>query len=138
MVVFIDTPIWSLSLRRRKRNSAEQVLCDELSDLIREAKVGLIGPVRQELLSGVYDRRHFERLRAHLRGFEDVPLETIDFEQAARISNLCRQKGIQGSPIDYLLCAVALRFGGSLFTTDRDFTQYAKHIDIALHAPRKR
>jgi hypothetical protein len=137
MIVFVDTPIWSLSLRRTRRTLSAQLLCDELAELIREAKVGLIGPVRQEILSGIADDRKFDVIRSQLRGFEDVPLATTDFEQAARLSNRCRRRGIQGSQVDFALCAVAGRFGGSIFTTDRDFTLYAKHIDIPLHAPRK-
>jgi hypothetical protein len=54
MKVLIDTPIWSLALRREKTLSrGEQALIAELNELINEVRVALIGPIRQELLSGI-------------------------------------------------------------------------------------
>ena len=46
-------PIWSLAFRRRERNPADQVLVDELTELIRETRIVMIGPIRQEVLSGI-------------------------------------------------------------------------------------
>ena len=135
MIVFVDTPIWSLALRRKKISPSDQVFCTELSHLIRTARASLIGPVRQEILSGVRDENVFELLRSHLRGMDTVGVETIDYEQAASMSNACRQNGVQGSAADFLLCAVSLRYEASIFSTDRDFLSYAKHLDISLHQP---
>jgi len=133
MIVLVDTPVWSLAYRRKKRSADDQAVSDELSRLIREARAGLIGPVRQELLSGIRDENTFETLRSHLQGMDEIPVETIDYEQAARISNTCRKNGIQGSAADFLICAVATRHGAPIYTTDRDFLLYDQHIDIALH-----
>ncbi|NOY29820.1 MAG: PIN domain-containing protein [Planctomycetes bacterium] len=137
MIVLVDTPIWSLAYRRQKRSAADQAASNELSRLIREARAGLIGPVRQELLSGIRDGKVFETLRSHLRGMDEIPIETIDYEQAARISNLCRKNGIQGSAADFLLCAVATRYDAPIFTTDGDFLHYAQHVGITLYDPSK-
>jgi predicted nucleic acid-binding protein len=135
MIVFVDTPIWSLALRRKTTSKSDQAYSTELSHLIRQARATLIGPIRQEILSGVRDGTVFELLRSHLRGMDAVTVETIDYEQAACMSNTCRQKGIQGSAADFLLCAVSARYEAPVFTTDRDFLSYAKHLDIALHQP---
>ncbi len=136
MTILVDTPIWSLALRRKRKSPTDLAKCDELAQLIREARAGLIGPVRQELLSGIRDQKLFESVRTHLRGFDEISVQTYDYEQAARLDNQCRRKGIQGSPTDFLICAVAQRYVAPIFTTDRDFSRYVKHIDITLHRPR--
>jgi hypothetical protein len=96
--------------------------------------VRIVGAVRQELLSGVRAARHFETLRGHLLAFEDVQLETTDYETAARYFNICRAKGIQGSNTDFLLCAVAARRDMSIFTVDNDFVQFARYLPVILHS----
>lgn len=98
----------------------------------------MIGPVRQEILSGLRDPRKHELLRTTLRAYDDLRLETEDFERAAFGMNLCQRKGIQGSPTDFLLCAVAIRHDAALFTTDRDFQLYAKHLKFRLYKPLNR
>jgi len=134
--VLVDTTIWSLALRRRERDPAEQRLVDELVELVRESRVVLIGPIRQELLSGVRDPHQFEILRDHLSAFTDLTLERQDYEEAARHFNTCRARGVQGSHIDFLICAVATRHGLPIFTTDRDFVRYAEHLPLRLHEVR--
>jgi predicted nucleic acid-binding protein len=96
----------------------------------------MIGAIRQELLSGVRDTKQFAALRDHLRAFPDLPLETEDFERAAEFYNECRTKGIQGSNIDFLICAVAMRRELSILTTDRDFAGYARVLPLQLHEPK--
>jgi len=54
------------------------------------------------------------------------------YEEAVRASNQCRRGGIAGSPVDLLMCAVALRYGWQIFTTDRDFARYAAVLPIQL------
>ena len=34
-----------------------------------------------------------------------------------------------------LICALAYRYGVPIFTTDPDFSGYAKHLPIQLHKP---
>lgn len=91
MNVVVDTPVWSLSLRRRRRelNSRERQLIEVLAQLIRESRVQLLGPVRQELLSGLRESTEFGRLRDSLRGFPEPRLQSEDYEEAARMSNQC-------------------------------------------------
>jgi predicted nucleic acid-binding protein len=64
--------------------------------------------------------------------FPDVELEIADYETAAESSNTCRAHGIAVTPIDMLLCSVALRRGWAIYTAGRDFQRYAKHIAIVL------
>ena len=137
MRVLVDTTIWSLALRRTRPKLKEQILVDELSELVRELRAVLIGPIRQEVLSGIPDPAKFEVVRQHLSAFDDLPIGKADYEEAARVFNVCRKKGVQGSHVDFLICAVAIRHSTVVFTTDKDFTNYAKHLDLELHKPRK-
>ncbi len=138
MRVLVDTTIWSLALRRKGRGRDEQALVDQLTELINEARAVLVGPVRQEVLSGIRDRAAFELVRERLEPFDDLAIEQVDYVEAARLFNVCRGKGVQGSHIDFLICAVAMRHGVAVFTTDRDFARYAGHVDVVLHQVRDR
>ena len=129
MKALVDTCIWSQVLRHK---TPDTELTEKLKDLIKDGRVSIIGPIRQELLSGIPDIKQFNRLKKTLSPFEDVPLETGHFEKAAEFSNICRNKGIQGSMIDFLICAVAYLKNFIIFTTDKDFKNYKKHLPIQL------
>lgn len=139
MNVIADTPIWSLLLRRHRGvlSREEEAFLHELAELIKEGRVVLLGPIRQEILSGISDGRQFARLRDHLRAFGDEQLGVADYEEAARCHNDCRTAGVAGSAIDFLICAAALRRDLAIFTTDRDFQHYADILTITLHRPRE-
>ena len=131
MKVLVDTPIWSYSLRKHdKKNYAE---INELASLIQYQRALIIGPIRQEILSGYSDLRNFEKLKEKLSYFENTPIVDSDYELAAEFCNRCRQKGIQGSHIDFLICAVANRSEVPIFTTDQDFFHFRNIIAIKLH-----
>jgi predicted nucleic acid-binding protein len=135
MRILVDTGIWSLALRRRKHVQTPEAA--ELGRLIAAHVVEIIGPIRQEVLSGVRDKAQFERLETHLGAFADVPLTGEDYVTAAKFYNLCRAKGIQGSNTDFLICAVAVRHDLSVFTTDGDFAHFARCLPIVLHEVRE-
>ncbi len=130
MSVLLDTSVFLLALRRRKPVQLHE---DELARLLRTGNAALLGIVRQELLSGIPDRRWFVRLRDELRALDDYPVTSLHYETAAEFFNVCRVHGIQGTMTDFLLCAVATTDDLSIYTTDNDFRQYAKHIPIRLH-----
>ena len=138
MNALIDTTVWSLALRRRPQDlkPAEQFIVTELKELIRESRARLIGPVRQELLSGVKTAEQYERLRMALRAYPDEPIATSDYEAAASASNLCRSNGVAFSPTDVLICALAVAREWSVFSLDPDFQHYARILPIRLHSPR--
>jgi len=103
--------------------------------LLRQDEVVLVGPVRQEILSGIRGAEAFERLRMALRVFPDEGFFTEDYEEAARVANTCRAAGVAGSSVDYLLCGAALRRGAAVYTTDLDFVRYAQQLPLRLHVP---
>jgi predicted nucleic acid-binding protein len=119
MKVIADTSVWSLALRRNAPEDNQYV--NELKELVKESRVQLIGPVRQELLSGIKSEKQFNALKDHLRAFKDLELETEDYELASEYFNKARQNGIQGSNTDFLICAVSTRNKMSILTTDKDF-----------------
>lgn len=130
MKVLVDTSVWSLALRRRAR-VADPVI-EELRMLVDEGRVAIIGPIRQELLSGIRTTDACERLREHLRGFEDETIETADYERAVDHFNTCRKQRVQGSSTDFLICAIAERRKLPILTTDADFNRFAAVLPISL------
>jgi predicted nucleic acid-binding protein len=138
MNALVDTSVWSLALRRKPKDltAGEQSVVDELADLTREGRARIIGLIRQELLSGIETAAQYEKLRVAFRAFPDEPIETSDYEAAAKASNDLRSRGIAVSVVDALICQIALARQWSIFTTDSDFKAYAKVLPIKLHAPR--
>lgn len=131
MNVLVDTSVWSLALRRRR--PADGPHEHELRELLREGRVVMMGPIRQELLSGVQTAEQFKTLKLRLRAFDDLLLVPEDYEEAAACFNRCRASGVQGSSIDVLICAVSLRRRLAVLTTDSDFDHYAKVLPLKLH-----
>ena len=131
MKVIVDTSVWSLALRRSSPSDSETV--QELRDLIDDHRVQMIGPIRQEILSGIRYKTQFESLAQRLEAFPDQPISTEAYVSAAKMFNLCRSKGVQGSNTDFLICAIAVRNEFSIFTTDKDFELFAEYVPILLH-----
>lgn len=129
MKVLVDTCVWSQALRHKNPDSE---LIAKLQDLINDGRVSIIGLIRQEILSGISNAEQFNELKDILASFEDIPLGTEHFERAAEFSNVCRKKGIQGSTVDFLICAVANLENLKIFTTDTDFENYSKFLPISL------
>ena len=128
--VLVDTCVWSLALRGSQ--AKDHAITEQLTQLIDENQVRIIGPIRQELLSGYSDKNSFDRLRQKLRHFPNEEIIDADYDCAAEYSNICRAKGIQGSHTDFLICAVAQRLNFRIFSTDKDFQMYAKHVPLKL------
>ena len=134
MRVLVDTSVWSEALRHAKR--IESAASQELRMLILAHRVDIIGPIRQEILSGVRDKSQFDKLKKYLAAFPDLVLKTEDYITAASFFNACRAAGVQGSNTDYLLCAVAVNRQLAIYTTDKDFELFAGHVPIVLHKKR--
>lgn len=134
MKVLVDTSVWSLALRRKRGDlsPSERGVTLLLSELIQAGEALLIGPIRQEILSGIGDAKTFESLRQYLRYFDDEALTADDYEEAAHCYNRCKAAGIAGSGVDMLLCAVAARLDVPILTTDADFYRYAKPLRLRV------
>ncbi len=130
--VLIDTSVWSLAFRKRKLTSDDKKLIEYLMFLIRNQYAIMIGPIRQEILSGISDEDKFVKLKNALETFSDFHITTEDYETAAEYYNKCRSAGIQGSHIDYLVCSVAHNNDFLILTLDKDFFNYKNYLDIQL------
>lgn len=122
MKVLVDTCVWSLALRRRRTtllNAEERELVARLEEAVRDGNVVMIGPVRQEVLSGIKDEPQFLKTARLLEPFPDEEPHTGDFVEAARLFNLCRSQGVQCGPVDMLICAIAVTRRCLVLTNDR-------------------
>jgi len=135
MKIIVDTCVWSVTFRK-PINKGNKSVIEELIELIKEGRVVMLGLIRQELLSGVKSEKDFIKLRDNLRAFDDYAMIKKDYELAAELYNKFRRKGIQGSNTDFLICAVAIQNGFSIFTIDNDFKIFSKYIKIKLHKAR--
>ena len=130
MKFLVDTCVWSLALRRRnasRLNLEEQRLASELRAAIQVSNAAIIGPVRQEILSGIRDRAQFQRALGLLEPFADKEMIPEDFVEAARLFNLCRDHGVHCGPVDILICAVAARLGYGILSND---TGLARCVEV--------
>jgi predicted nucleic acid-binding protein len=133
MKVVVDTSVWSLALRRGAVISTGHVSL--LTDLLHDDRIAMLGPIRQELLSGIRHEEQFGRLQIHLRAFPDELLKTADHETAAEYFNRCMAAGIQGSHTDFLICAFAANRRYPILTLDGDFERYAAQLPVDLLNP---
>ena len=129
MKILVDTCVWSAVLRHK---IPHRELTKRLKEFIADGRVVIIGPIRQELLSGLSNTKQFNQLEGLLSPFEDILLRTEHFIKAAEFANICRSKGIQGSTIDFLVCSVAYLEDLIVFTTDNDFENYENHLPIKI------
>ena len=130
--VLVDTSVWSLALRKKEHSETEGRYISRLSEIIRDLHLVMIGPIRQEILSGLSDERRFEDLRARMSVFPDQAISTQEYELAAEFHNECRRHGIQGSHTDYLICAVAKANDFHILTLDQDFQHYQEYVGVQL------
>ena len=107
MKVIIDTCVWTRFLRRDR--PADDSIGAEVARLIRADVIQLLGPIRQEVLSGAQPQERFNQLKEYLRFHPNLLTDEEDDETAAGFYNLCRSKGVQGTSTDLLICAVAVR-----------------------------
>jgi len=119
--VLVDTSVWSLALRRRDAaglSPKDQSVKLELAQAIEDGRVVMVGMIRQELLSGIKAPTQYEKVKSALDAFRDEPIDTADHEYAARLYNECRSHGNESGPVDMLICAVAVRRGWNVLSTD--------------------
>jgi len=73
MKILVDTSVWSSALRRK--TPPDNLFVNELNELIKERRVQMIGPIRQEILSGIREEAQFQTLKKHLGAFADLETE---------------------------------------------------------------
>jgi predicted nucleic acid-binding protein len=128
-----DTSVLSHFLRRSTQAESDVALAVE--KLIDANELVLFGIVRQEVLSGIKLSTHYERIDLATQALPLFLADDEDHTTSAKFFNACRAKGIQGSPIDFLICAMAVRREFPIYTTDPDFELYEPIIPIELYRP---
>ncbi len=132
-MIACDTSALSQFLRRSP--DAQNDVALKVEKLIDANELALFGIVRQELLSGIKLPAHFERIDLTTQALPLFFADDEDHTTAARFFNTCRSKGIKGSPIDFLICAMAVKRKFLIYTTDPDFELYEPIIPIELYRP---
>ena len=84
MKVIVDTSIWSLAFRRKQ---PDQKINQSLSELIQDQRLIMIGPIKQEVLSGYSDIKKFNLLKEKLSFFPNELIIDEDYEKAANFHN---------------------------------------------------
>ena len=79
MKVIIDTCVWSRFLRRNRFGL--DLVAEEVTSLVRVDAVQLLGPIRQELLSGAQPDERFKQLKEYLRFYPNLELDEEDDER---------------------------------------------------------
>src|ERR1700733_11665035 len=96
MSVLIDTSVWSLALRRRRRdlNPIELKTYYEWERLVLDGQAAIIGPIRQETIPGIASAREVQIVKEQLSSIDEFLLPSDLFLLAADLFNLCRAAGI--------------------------------------------
>lgn len=131
MTIVVDTSVWSNTLRRK--NQPDDPQSEKLASAIRQTQpIALLGVILQEILQGIRNPEHFERVKAHLAVFPLISLDRDDFVAAAELRNACAGSGVQASTIDFQIAAACVRHNCALLTTDQDFLHISKCCPLQL------
>lgn len=135
MMIVVDTSVWSLVLRRRRVPQDDPSVEALRNHLEKGDEVALVGPILQELLSGVKDPAIFAHLEAEMERVPLVGLDRRTYADAARLTNRCQQAGFQPGPVDALIAAACVEHGFPLLTADAHFLEIAKYCPLVVLPP---
>lgn len=129
--VLVDTSVWSEALRRKKKDidSSDTFLYDLITN---EEEIFLIGPIIQEILSGIKDNSLFDQIKNHLEFFGYIELSKEDYVNAAELRNELSKKGIAVSSIDSQIATMAISKNLYLATYDKDFKHISKYKKMKI------
>lgn len=131
MSLFVDTSVWSLSLRRDAPPPVPEVVA--LTNGLQSGEpIVTTGLVLQELLQGFSGPRSRQQI---LAAFANIPVIVPDREdhiEAADLRNRCRRGGVQAGTIDALLAQLCIRHDLTMLSTDADFRQIARHSSLRV------
>jgi predicted nucleic acid-binding protein len=130
----VDTSVWSLFLRRERRDETDRHVRKLRYHLEHDDCIHLPGVVLQELLDGVLHAKQFDLLLDYLAPFPLIEFTRQDFILAARLKNKCRTKGVTAGTIDFLIASACINRSYPLLTADRDFEHIARHCELELAA----
>lgn len=132
MNLVVDTSVWSLVLRRPRVDDSNIHVQAFRQHLESNNRLFLTGNILQDLLEGLRSPKQFDQLVQLLEPFPLLELDRSTYITAARFRTLCRAKGVQASPVDFLIAAACTQHGYPLLTADQDFSRIARHCDLVV------
>ena len=133
-MLFVDTSVWSLALRRSAPPSCPQL------DVLKQAlttgeQVVTTGLVLQELLQGFAGPAARDAIVQRFAALPFLLPSREDHVNAAELRNLCRRNGVQVGTIDALLAQLCIKNELVMLTTDKDFEHMAGYCAISIWMP---
>ena len=130
MNLVVDTSVWSLVLRRPRVDEDDPHVRTFRWHLESGDGLFVVGNILQELLDGLRSTKQFDRLLTLMDPYPLLDLDRQTYVAAARLQSVCRSKGINAGPIDFLIAAACSQHGFPLLTADKDFVRIASHCDL--------
>jgi len=126
-MILLDTSAWVEFLR-----DTGSSVCLRVDELLA-AEIATCHPIRMEVLAGARDEQHLQDLRGLLARASVIPTFPTDYEDAAALYRVCRQRGeTVRKLIDCLIAAHAIRAGLPVLHADSDFAVLARHAGLAV------
>ena len=133
-MIFVDTRVWSLFLRRDGERQELQVT--RLKTALETGEsIFTTGIVLQEILQGVGNPRSTAVILEHFAAIPCIAPQRADHVDAAALRNTCRRAGSQIGTIDALIAQLCIRHGLMLLTTDQDFLRIKKISALQVWQP---
>jgi predicted nucleic acid-binding protein len=131
MAFFVDTTVWSLALRRDVVVDVPEVR------VLKEAlaiggQILTTGLVLQELLQGFTGPKAKADIIDRFAAIPLIAPDRADHIAAAELRNTCRRGGVQVGTVDAILAQLCMRHKLSLLSTDNDFRNMARHIELKV------
>ena len=127
-MILVDTSAWVEFLR-----DTGSPACVRVGRLLG-TDLATCDAVRMELLAGARNERHRRDLRSLIARAALVPLQPIDFDQAAALYRQCRRRGETVRVLmDCLIGALAIRADLPVLHCDGDFDALARHTPLRVH-----
>lgn len=133
-MIFVDTSVWSLFLRRDGERHEPQVIRLRTALESGEA-IFTTGIVLQEILQGAVSPRSSDLILEHFSAIPCITPQRTDHVDAAALRNTCRRSGWQIGTIDALIAQLCIRHGLILLTTDQDFLRVKKISTLRVWQP---
>jgi predicted nucleic acid-binding protein len=127
-LILVDSSVWIDFFNLRPTGAGK-----ELRRMITDAEpFAVTGIVVTEILQGLTrDSSQIERYLSMWDMLEPRGFRT--YREAAAIFRGARAKGISLSTVDALIAAIAIEYGASIFTVDKDFFRIAHFANLTLH-----
>ena len=129
MAFFVDTTVWSLALRRDVVVEVPEVRALKQA-LAEGGQIVTTGLVLQEILQGFVGPKAKADIIDRFAAIPFVSPDRADHIAAATLRNTCRRAGVQVGTVDAILAQLCMKHKLILLSTDNDFRNMAKYVDL--------